>query len=174
VFLQRFQQAVGYGAPAVDSRDYRISKYGAAKVEEGEKRAMEIREKYGKEKRAALEKDTAEWSKRAQLEAWRTAGTMTDADLAKLEDYKHLYAKTVTLEKLGQEVDVSTLKGDGKVSQVCAAKIEVMFTSHLQLQQHSLLYDCNICEGYWCCGGCGLSRWRAAFDSVCPRGGRAT
>ena len=117
-FLQRFQQAVGYGAPAVDSRDYRISKYGAAKVEEGEKRADEIRAKHAQEKRAALEGDAAEWSKRVQLEAWRTAGTMSDADRVKMEDYKHLYAKTVTLEKLGQEVDVSQLKGDGKVSQV--------------------------------------------------------
>lgn len=119
LFLQRFQQAVAYGAPAADTRDYRIAKYGAAKVEEGEKRAMEIREKFAKEKRAALEADAAEWSKRVQLEAWRTAGTMSDADLVKMEDYKHTYAKTVTLEKLGQEVDVSTLKGDGKVSQVC-------------------------------------------------------
>jgi hypothetical protein len=150
VFLQRFQQAAGYGAPAVDSRDYRISKYGAAKVEEGEKRAMEIRAKHAKEKRAALEGDTAEWSKRVQLEAWRNAGTMSDADLVKMEEYKHLYAKTVTLEKLGQEVDVSTLKGDGKVSQVCAARIDAFQQSiGAAAQPTTIKYLCRLSVLWW-------------------------
>ena len=120
-FFHRAQQAASYAAQpakATDSRDYRIAKYGAAKVEEDEKKAAAIREKYGKEKRAALEGDQAEWSKRVQLEAWRNAGTMTEEELAKMEDYKHIYAKTVTLDKLGQEVDFSVLKGEGKVSQV--------------------------------------------------------
>lgn len=121
-FLQRVQQAAAYAAQpakATDSRDYRIAKYGAAKVEEDEKKAAAIREKFAQEKRSALEGDQAEWSKRVQLEAWRNAGTMTEEELAKMEDYKHIYAKTVTLDKLGQEVDFSNLKGEGKVSQVC-------------------------------------------------------
>lgn len=121
-FLQRVQQAAAYAAQpakAADSRDYRIAKYGAAKVEEEEKKALAIRAKHAQEKRAALEGDQAEWSKRVQLEAWRNAGTMTEEELAKMEDYKHIYAKTVTLDKLGQEVDFSALHGEGKVSQVC-------------------------------------------------------
>ena len=129
-FLQRFQQVAEYAQPAqqaVDTRDYRIQKYGAGKVEEEEKKAKEIREKFAKEKRDKLKADDKEWSKRLQLEEWRKKGSMTDEDLKKMEGYKHSYAKTVTLEKLGKEVDFSKLKGDGKVSQVIGAVVDVDF-----------------------------------------------
>lgn len=128
--FQRFQQVAEYAAQPAKSegtRDYRIGKYGSAKVEEEEKKALAIREKFAKEKRSALEADKEEWAKRTQLEKWRQAGTMTAEDLKKMEDYKHIYAKTVTLEKLGKEVDFSKLKGDGKVSQVIGAVVDVHF-----------------------------------------------
>jgi ATP synthase alpha/beta family, beta-barrel domain len=129
--VSRFQQVAEYAAQpaqAVDTRDYRIEKYGASKVEAEEKRALEIRDKFAKEKRAKLTGDQKEWSKRLQLEEWRKKGTMSDEDMKKMEDYKHSYAKTVTLEKLGKEVDFSKLKGDGKVSQVIGAVVDVDFT----------------------------------------------
>lgn len=126
----RFQQVAEYAAQpakATDTRDYRIEKYGAPKVEEEEKRALDIRAKFAKEKRSALEGDKKEWEKRVQLEQWRQKGSMTDEDMKKMEDYKHIYAKTVTLDKLGKEVDFSKLKGDGKVSQVIGAVVDVEF-----------------------------------------------
>ena len=128
--LQRLQQTVQYAAQpaeAADTRDYRIEKYGQAKVEQEEKRALEIREKFAKEKEQKLKSDQKEWDKRAQLEEWRQKGSMSDEDLKKMEDYKHSYAKQVTLEKLGKEVDFSKLKGDGKVSQVIGAVVDVDF-----------------------------------------------
>ena len=127
--VQRFQQVAQYAQPAaaVDTRDYRIEKFGASKVEEEEKNALKIREKFAKEKRAQLEGDKEEWAKRVQLEEWRQKGTMTEQDLTKMEGYKHSYAKSHTLEKLGKEVDFSKLKGDGKVSQVIGAVVDVDF-----------------------------------------------
>jgi hypothetical protein len=129
--LQRFQQVAEYAAQpaagAVDTRDYRIAKYGAAYVAEEEKKALEIRETHGKAIRAKLEADKEAWAKRLQLEAWRKAGTMNAADLKKIEDYKHVYAKTVTLSKLGKQADFSKIKGDGKVSQVIGAVVDVHF-----------------------------------------------
>jgi ATP synthase alpha/beta family, beta-barrel domain len=112
---------------AVDTRDFRIGKYGQAKVTEDENKAAKIRQDFANSKRSELEGDKDEWEKRAQLEAWRKAGTMTEQDLVKMEGYKHIYAKTVTLDKLGKEVDFSTLKGDGKVSQVIGAVVDVHF-----------------------------------------------
>ena len=128
--VQRFPQVAEYAATAsqaVDTRDYRIGKYGAAKVAEEEKEALAIREKFAKEMRAKLQGNKEEWAKREQLEQWRKAGTMSEQDLAKMEEYKHSYAKTVTLEKLGKEVDFSKLKGDGQVSQVIGAVVDVDF-----------------------------------------------
>jgi hypothetical protein len=128
--IQRFPQVAEFAsaARAVDTRDFRISKYGAAKVAEEEAKATAIKEKFAKEKRAKLEGNTAEWSKRVQLEKWRKSGKMNSDDMAKLEDYKHIYAKTFTLEKLSKQVDFSKLKGDGKICQVIGAVVDVDFS----------------------------------------------
>lgn len=121
-FMLPFQQVAEFAAQpaelAPDSREWRIAKYGAAAIEAAEKKAVEVRAKYGKEKYDKLTGDKAGWEKRQTLEKWRKAGTMTEEDMKVMDTYKNEYAKTFTLEKLGADIDFSQMKGDGKVSQV--------------------------------------------------------
>lgn len=134
--LQPFgQQVAEYAAQpaelAPDSREWRIAKYGAATIEAAEKKAQEVRAKFGKEKRDALTGDKAGWEKRVTLEKWRKAGTMSEEDMKTMETYKNEYSKTFTLEKLGADIDFSHMKGDGKVSQVIGAVVDVEFEGEL-------------------------------------------
>ena len=134
LFVQPLQHVAAYAAKAeevLDSRQWRINKYGAAAIEAAEQKARDLREKYGAERRATMEGDKENWEKRVQLEKWRQAGTMNEEDFKKMETYRNDYSKLVTLDKMGAEVDFSQMKGDGKVSQVIGAVVDVDFEGEL-------------------------------------------